>query len=136
VIVIKWLLIVLILVGIFFAWSVIVMLLVRRFGIRMPWHWPFGIRRKKTAIELKTLSCLQYVVVEGVLTWGMAVGFMLSAKDLLAFRLGLHKPLTWSDFALNILIFSVAGIWYGYSMWDNLWKSAPGEIGSSTQNSS
>lgn len=111
------------------AWHVFLYLLVRPAGIDLGLHWPTKNGRKKTVAEREVLTRRQYIVVEGVLGWGIGLALLLNAANYIGYRLGVHEPVSKADLLGNFLIFPLVGVWYGHSMWQYRLRPIPGKFG-------
>jgi hypothetical protein len=114
--VIAWLLLLMVLaVPVLTAWDAIVALLVRPFGIRVP----LLIWRKDYKEAIRRMSRGQYILVVGVLGWGIGVQLLITATRYAEFRFKLFDPVpeTLGDFVVELIGFMLVGIFFGWMMW-------------------
>jgi hypothetical protein len=86
------------------VWFALVALMVRPWGIRLPilwWHTP-----ESGTAALPALGRWQYVIVEGVLKWGLGSWLLLSSANYIACHFEYHSA---SCETVGVLCFSLAG---------------------------
>lgn len=128
---VKWFAIMFVLaVPVIAAWHVLLYLLVRPVGIHLGLYWPTKNGREKTVAERQLLTRRQYIVVEGVLGWGIGLALLLNAANYVGYRLGVHETVSMVDIVGNFVIFPLVGIWYGHSVWQYRLRPMPGKFGS------
>lgn len=123
-----WLLILAVLaLPVFTLWRGIVAILVRPFGISLP-LFSFPSKHLRTAIG--KLSHRAYILVEGVLNFGVGTWLLLNIVDLVSSRLGVagrasHRVLF--DVLVQLGGFFAMGAGFGWLMWEGLPNHDPFE---------
>jgi hypothetical protein len=101
-------------------WRSIVAILVRPFGVRLPL---FSFRLKRLRTEISKLSHRAYILVEGVLNFGIGVWLLLNIVELVSSRLGVAGRAPRRDLfevLLQLGYFLAMGAGWGWLMWDGL----------------
>jgi hypothetical protein len=99
----------------FLLWLVVVSLLARPFGVRMPLPWlGFGDRK-----ILQTRSLYQHILVVGVLYWGCGMVIVTTLWDYLNWKYsgGSYQNLSVDKILIRAVIFPMAGILFGWRTW-------------------
>jgi len=98
-------------------WQTAIGLLVRPWGIRFPL---FPLPLKKLSAAIRGLSKWEYIIVEGVLGWGVGTRLLLSATDFVSSRVnpksGLHHAS--GSFVVGLVFFMLGGVGWGWIMWN------------------
>jgi len=96
-------------------WSVVVSLLTRAFGVRMP-LLPFRFSDRRRASQLLTFA--QYVWIFGVLNFGCGMWMVITLWDYLDWKYtGGPQFLSKSHILFSAGVYLMAGLFYGASSW-------------------
>jgi len=101
---------------VFFLWLVIVSLLVRPFGVRLPLA-PFSFEKRSRALEALTFS--QYLLVCGVLWFGCGTLIATTFSDYLEWKYWHGSPLSLTYKFFHDAVFSTlfGGVLFGLMSW-------------------
>ena len=102
-----------------FVWYSLIAILTRPFGVRLPL---LAIPLVHLRQAIGQLSFRQYIIVQGVLVWGAGTWLMIHATNLVTSRFGFagssREGLDW--FFVGLGVFMLAGIGFGWMMWNHL----------------
>lgn len=102
----------------FLMWTVVVALLVRPFGVRLP-EWPFSYAKRRYALQ--SLSFSQYIFIYGVLYFGCGMLIATTSFRYLEWKYWHSRPnfFTAGEFFVNALIWVIlAGVMFGLMSWN------------------
>jgi len=103
-------------VPVYFLWLVVVALIVRPFGIRLPLE-PFSFGKRRSAF--RDLTFPQYVFVCGVLCFGCGMVIVTTLSRYLEWKYfhGSSASLSTTELLLNLVTYLMAGVLYGLISW-------------------
>jgi hypothetical protein len=98
-----------------FLWLVVVPLIVRPFGVRLPLA-PFSFTKRRSAFENLTFS--QHVLINGFLAFGCGMFIYKTLSDYLGWKYFHDRPLTSVNLLDNALSYLLVGsVLYGLISW-------------------
>jgi hypothetical protein len=109
-----WFLSFLIALPVMLIWFVLAATVVRAFGVRIPWS-----NRHDRIQALRNLTRKQYIVIFGVLNWGVGCAVLSFMTRLIGWRIWqdpAQQPTLFS-FLGDLALWSVGGVAFGWSMW-------------------
>ena len=80
----------------------------------MPWPRKMGSLDRAKWERMRARGRRHYILVYGVLVWGLGTGLLGSALHWIEGWPSFHF---WPDFFVNLIVFALAGMLFGYWTW-------------------